>query len=121
MIGSDYFMAKVFNTDQIEEIITKVKSEMDEQKTKFFTTTLTSAGWTGDAAPYQQTVSVSGITEKDKPIVDVVLSDVTETAITEQKEWGKVARIKTADNSITAIALEEKPTVNLNIQLQVVY
>ena len=83
------------------------------------TGTLLSTGWTG-SGPYTQTVSVSGVTAADKPIIDVVLSSGTETAIAELEAWGMVSKIETGAGSITATCLEEQPEVDLNLQIKVV-
>lgn len=49
--------------------------------------TLTAAGWSGTAAPYSQTVAVSGVTEQMEPILVSALDDgATEAA---QKAYSK--------------------------------
>ena len=76
--------------------------------------------WTGDAAPYSQTVAVTGITENDTPIVDIIPSNTDYEALTTQlEEFGNVYRITTAANSITIYATE-KTTVEIPIQLKCV-
>ena len=74
--------------------------------------------WLGDTSPYTQTVAVSGILATDSPIVDVVLTEGNETA--ELEAWGYIGRIDTAADSITVTCFEDKPTVDLNIQIKVV-
>lgn len=87
-------------------------------------TTLYSAtigtSWTGSAAPYTQTITVSGMLATDTPIVDVNLSSTAyadKDAVVEA--YAKVYRITTAANSITVYA-DEKTTVSIPIQLKVV-
>ena len=75
--------------------------------------------WTGDAAPYTQTINVSGIAASDNPIVDVVLSDDYDTATTELEEYAKIYKITTDANSITVYATEATENA-INIQLKVV-
>ena len=75
--------------------------------------------WTGEEAPYTQTISVSGIAATDNPIVDVVLSDDYDTATTELEEYAKIYKITTAANSITVYATEATENA-INIQLKVV-
>lgn len=87
--------------------------------TKTYTATL-STSWSGSSAPYTQTVTVSGITSSDTPIVDVVLSTTNSTAISQLEAWGCVSKITTGTNSITATCLEDKPTTAIPIQLKVV-
>lgn len=75
--------------------------------------------WEGDAAPYTQTISISGITVNDNPIVDTILSSEYETAKSELSNYGKIYRITTADNSITVYA-NEKTDIGFSIQLKCV-
>lgn len=76
--------------------------------------------WSGSAAPYTQTITVSGITAADTPIVDVDLSGTDysnkESVIS---AWSSVYRITTAANSITVYA-DDKTETAVPIQLKVV-
>ena len=75
--------------------------------------------WTGSAAPYTQTISVSGVTATDNPIVDVVLSGTYATDEASLVEYAKIYRITTAANSITVYA-SEKTESTVSIQLKCV-
>ena len=79
-----------------------------------------STTWTGTAAPYTQTISVSGITVNDNPIVDVVPSTTFDTAKTQISEFGKIYKITTAADSITVYSTEKTSTV-VPIQLKCVH
>ena len=72
--------------------------------------------WSG-SGPYTQTVTVTGITADDTPIVDLVPSTTQATAITQMGEYQKIFKITTAANSITVYATS-KTTSNLSIQLR---
>jgi hypothetical protein len=74
--------------------------------------------WAGDAAPYTQTITMSGIKTGDDPIVDLILSDDYDISQIQLEEWGKIYRITTSDDAITVYA-EEPTSVILNIQLLV--
>lgn len=87
--------------------------------TNLYTATLLSSGWSS-SAPYTQTVSVSGILSTDTPIADVVLDVVTSTAMAQISAWMCVSNIETADGYITATCLENKPEIDIPIQLKVV-
>lgn len=80
------------------------------------TATLASASWTGSAAPYSITVSVSGITATDSPIISLNLANNASAATTKSahKCWGFITKIVTGSGTITAYA-HTKPTVNLPI------
>jgi hypothetical protein len=91
----------------------------NKASTALYTGTLTSSGWSS-SAPYTQTLNVSGILADDVPIVDVVLSSTSSTALSQLESWSCVSKIETAADSITATCFEEKPTIDLPIQLKVV-
>ena len=76
--------------------------------------------WTGSAAPYTQTISVSGIKSSDTPIVDVNLANVTYSNKDKVIEaYSSIYRITTNNNSITVYS-DEKTTTSVPIQLKVV-
>lgn len=63
-----------------------LKGEIERQD-RVVLVTLTAAGWSGTAAPYSQTVAVSGVTEQMEPILVSALDDgATESA---QKAYSK--------------------------------
>lgn len=97
-----------------------VSTQLDSKATTaLYTGTLLSSGWSS-SAPYTQTVSIQGMLATDVPIVDVVLSSTTSTAISQTEAWSCVSKIETAAGSIIATCLEEKPTIDIPIQLKVV-
>lgn len=75
--------------------------------------------WSG-SGPYTQTISVNGLLSTDNPIIDVVLSDDTESSKTILENWSNVSRIVTNDESITIYCYDTKPTVSIPIQLKIV-
>ena len=85
-----------------------------------YTVTLGTENWTGSAAPYTQTVNVSGILASDRPIVDAALTGTDSTDKAILKAWGLVGRIVTADGSITATCYDEKPEVDFSFQMEVI-
>lgn len=115
--SNEYYNIGVFNANA-DILDASINNKANKSVT--YTATLTAAGWTG-SGPYTQTVTVTGITSSDEPIVDVSLSDDNATAATELEAWSMVSKITTGTNSITAVCLEDKPTVNLNIRIKVVY
>lgn len=85
-----------------------------------YSTTLPANAWTGDSAPYTQTVTVYGMSATDRPIVDVALTGTTGTDTAILEAWGMVSRITTTDGSITATCYEDKPEVDIPIQMEVI-
>lgn len=102
--------------DNLVDAINELKTV--ESIATTYTATI-STTWTGDSAPYTQTVTVPGITENDTPVVDVVLSDDSATALSQLEAWSCVSKITTGTNQITVTCLEEKPAVDIPIQLNI--
>lgn len=97
-----------------------LQAALDSKATAaLYTLTLPSTGWTGEAAPYAQEVTVTGITAADTPLVDIVQTGTEATDEPMRDAWGVVTRIVTGAGKITAYA-SEKPIVNIPIQLKVV-
>ena len=99
-----------------------------DDKHKFFTVTLTVDGWTGEAAPYTQTIAVEGILETDTPHWGLVYSDAPEESgeedaldlkLAEKENYNLVDDLDTADGSVTFTCFELKPEVALTIQMEV--
>lgn len=86
---------------------------------KNFTATLTAANWTGDAAPYTQTVAVAGILAEDEPHWDVELTGDAAGKLAQMEGYGCVSELETAKDSVTFTCLEEKPAVDLTIRMEV--
>ena len=100
--------------------ITGLQTALDNKASvSTYSASLLSTGWTGDAAPYAQEVTVTGITAADTPLVDIVQTGTEATDEPMREAWGVVTRIVTGAGKITAYA-SEKPTVNIPIQLKVV-
>ena len=87
-------------------------------KTQLFNATLTASGWSANA-PYTQTVAVNGVLNTDCPHVGLVTSDNKDTAEAEEEAWGCVSKGVANDNSITFTCWEDKPEINLNLQIEV--
>ena len=114
---TDYYDIGIHNAN-MDKLDTAVNGKA--AKSTIRTATLTAAGWTG-SGPYTQTVTVTGIASTDEPFVDVLLSPNNATAAAELEAWAMVSKITTSTNSITAVCLDDKPEVDLNIRLRRVY
>lgn len=80
------------------------------------TVTATSAGWSA-SAPYTQTITVSGITSSDNPIVGLYIPTDT-TAANEKlikKAYSCLSSGVTNNGSITLYCMSKKPTTNFQI------
>lgn len=66
---------------------------------------------------YTQTVALSGITSKDNPTIDVVLSGTLEEMQAQQDEWGKILKVETSANILKFYA-SEVTTVSLTVMVK---
>lgn len=86
-----------------------------------YTDSLLVNNWTGDVAPYTQTVVNESITADIVADFGVVLTqDNIETALEEKKQWGYITAINTIDGGIVFNCYEKKPTIQLNYKMRVV-
>lgn len=95
---------------------TYVDAKIEAQESTCVSVSVPASGWTGSAAPYTQTVTVSGILATDNVVIDLIASATAATAETELEAWAMLYRIDTADGSITAYA-NDKPSVDLTLQI----
>ena len=94
-----------------------VTKDYVDGKRHTFTATLGTA-WTG-SGPYTQTVSLSGILASDMPHVTPVL--YVDSYIAERAEnWQKISMAEAVAGGIKFTCFEEKPTMELKIQIEVV-
>ena len=94
-------------------------SALGGASTDIYTATI-STTWQLDNVPYMQRIDIDGIAETDVPIVDVVLDADKTTALAQLEAWGCVSQITTGDGYILVTCLEEKPSIEIPIQLKVV-
>lgn len=95
-----------------------VGSYVDSKKFVPPNVVLPADGWSA-AAPYTQTVQVTGILATDRPYYGVVLSDDRETALAEKEAFAMVDDLDTGDGVVTFTCLDDKPEVALTIQMEV--
>lgn len=81
--------------------------------TRQLTATATAAGWSA-SAPYSQTISVSGITSSDTPIIGLSLPTNTTAANDKaiKKAYGCLSSAVTNNGSITLYCASKKPVTN---------
>lgn len=96
-----------------------VDTAFNNARTILETTTLTVAGWTGSTAPYTQQVTVSALTgDKFAMAYPVYDSDVNAN-LALKEACGMVSFASRGDHKITFTCLEDKPTVDIPIAVEV--
>lgn len=83
------------------------------------TTATIGTDWDGSDAPYTQTVPVDGILSTDTPHITLVYSGDLETMIAQMESWGMISIGETVDGAIVFTCFEDKPEIELNIQIEV--
>ena len=89
------------------------------QKPVILTGTLTAEGWSGSAAPYTQTLTITGIPASQDAAVFVSIAPTSTAA--QMEVWGACMVMATghAQNSITFSAMGDKPEADLPVQITV--
>lgn len=85
-----------------------------------FTLTLPANGWAGSDAPYTQTLTLAGILNTDSPHYGPVYSGDRAARLAQKEAFCLVDDLETADGSVTVTCLEDKPGVDLTLQLEVI-
>lgn len=75
--------------------------------------------WTQDTTNgyYTQSVAFGGITSKDNPTVDVVLSGTLENMESQQEEWGKILKIETSTDTLK-FYVSEATSIELSVMVK---
>lgn len=67
-------------------------------------------GWSGSAAPYTRTITVSGMLSTDAPLMDVVQTGTWATDAAARNSWNCITRAVANDGSVTLTADAIPPT-----------
>lgn len=97
-----------------------VYTAVNAKATKANYTATLSTTWTGSAAPFTQSVSISGILSTDRPHITPVYSATNATAILEKEAWNCISKAVTSAGKITFTCFEEKPTQAISINIEIV-
>ena len=90
-----------------------------DEKRKVFTTTLTVNDWEGDAAPYTQRIGIEGILSTDTPHYGAVYDEDQDTRLAQKEAFAMVDDLDTEDGAVIFTCFEDKPEVNIPIQMEV--
>lgn len=87
-------------------------------KTTTYQVVLNKENWNSNGKGFSQQISIEGLQNGDIPIINVLNdSENSDERKSITKNWGYVNRIVVENGNITAYAYENKPTIDLNIQL----
>lgn len=114
---------------EVNKQMSGLKTEVDEQISDFSnnvsaikavkTVTLATSKWS-TSAPYTQTVSVTGVTSSDSPIIALYISGSPSAATVkaQRKAFGYLDRAVTGNGSITFYCYEKKPAADFNVSVK---
>lgn len=88
---------------------------------KYFsaTATLLASEWQGGSAPYTQTISLPGILATDKPHISPVYSGELESDIAMEEACTPISRAYTGDGTVTFVCFQDKPGMDIPVQVEV--
>lgn len=95
-----------------------VDTALSNAKTIAKTATLTATGWSA-SAPYTQSVTVSGLTDTKRAMAYPVYGSNTATNLALKEACGMVSFASRSGSTVTFTCLEDKPTVNIPITVEV--
>lgn len=88
-------------------------------KSAIKTATLTASGWSGNTAPYTQTVAVDGIKANTNALIEYEHASALDTETARARAWGYIDYFTQANGTITAHCLKRLPVVDLPVALVV--
>lgn len=95
-----------------------VDTALNNAKTVAKTATLTATGWSA-SAPYTQSVTVSGLTDTKRAMAYPVYGSNTATNLALKEACGMVSFASRSSSVLTFTCLEDKPTVDIPITVEV--
>ena len=104
------------NDDAVNKLY--VDTALNGVKTVSVSATLTVAGWTG-SAPYVQSVTITGLTDAKQAMAYPVYGSDTPTNVALKEACGMVSFASRSGSVLTFTCLEDKPTVNIPITVEV--
>ncbi len=84
-----------------------------------FNAIITASAFDGTTVPYTQRISVPGILPTDAPDVSPVISTIVSEGLKQREAFGCVTSIETGNGEIIVRCYEEKPVVDVGIQMRV--
>ena len=103
----------------------QARANLGAAETATYAATITTNNWMSGSggssnSAHTQNITGDGSLESDNPIIDITLTGTKAANLQILEEWGKISRIETKLNKIVVTCYEDKPTVNIPIQIKVV-
>lgn len=121
--STDQFVTNTALTQTLASYLTSAAAaETYAEKGFTWTGTLTAAGWSGSAAPYTQTITISGMQATDNPFLgpNYTSTDV-DTVKGQEEAFSLIGRIDSGAGTATVYVYEDsKPEIDIPILIKVV-
>jgi hypothetical protein len=75
--------------------------------------------WNGSTAPYTQVVALNWIIPSDTPHIAPIYSGNIETKLAQMEAMGCISEGETGEGIITFTCIEDKPEVDIDVQIEV--
>ena len=96
-----------------------VDTSIEAIKTTAVPATLASDGWQGASAPYTQTIQVEGLEDTKRAMVFPAYGSDTDANLAMKEACGMVSFADRSGSSMTFTCLEEKPSVDISVIVEV--
>ena len=104
--------------DSQNALIAEMQKELEKLRKHVYELDVTT-NWTGEQAPYTQSITLEGVTADDIVNVYPLWSGDHTTRVSERKEFNKIDMVTSSDGSIILTCDSDKPTMALKIRVEV--
>lgn len=115
--------AKAYAAEQISALAEAVSGLLEDleaskaEKSQSLSAALPASGWSGESAPYTQTVQVAGVTADTNALLDFAHAEDDAAEKTRAAAWACITCFTPGAGTITATCLGSKPTTDLTLRI----
>lgn len=107
--------------DNLQDAVHELNEKAEgKAMTDTLETIIVASAFTGKATPYVQTINLEGILETDNPYIGAVYDTRPDLALRQREAFGCITKIETRNNQLIVYCFEDKPTVDIPIQVKIV-
>lgn len=120
LVGFTSAKTRNLSAGNVQRAIEALNEKVEEKaKMLTFNATIQASKFIGSSAPYTQTIEVAGILGTDCPDIGVKLNADVATALAQQEAFGNMTQFETGAGILVVKCYEEKPAVDVPIQIRV--
>lgn len=116
----DFFDINHFNQNAqiLDTALGEIERKIQTVPQNFSQSLNISAAWTGNAAPYTQTIAVDGMSAGMDVIADAVLSGTTAEKLSQIEAMGMISEVVTGNGTVTLYCYQSKPEIAFTMRLK---